>query len=42
MRILQNEELHSLYASQNVVRVIKSRRVRWAGHGKCMGENRNG
>ena len=31
-RILHNEELHSLYRSPNVVRVIKSRRLRLAGH----------
>ena len=31
-RRLYNEELHSLYRSPNVVRVIKSRRLRWAGH----------
>ena len=30
-RRLQNEELHSLYCSPNIVRVIKSRRLRWAG-----------
>ena len=29
---IQNEELRSLYRSPNVVRVIKSRRLRWAGH----------
>ena len=29
---LYNEELHSLYRSPNIVRVIKSRRLRWAGH----------
>jgi hypothetical protein len=29
---LHNEELHKLYASSNVIRVIKSRRMRWAGH----------
>jgi len=28
---LPNEELHNLYASRNIIRVIKSRRVRWAG-----------
>ena len=27
-----NEELHSMYRSPNIVRVIKSRRLRWAGH----------
>ena len=31
-RSLHNEELHSLYRSPNIVRVIKSRRLRWAGH----------
>ena len=31
-RKLHNEKLHSLYRSPNIVRVIKSRRLRWAGH----------
>jgi hypothetical protein len=31
-RKLHNDELHNLYSSQNIVRVIKSRRLRWAGH----------
>jgi hypothetical protein len=31
-RRLHNEELHSLYCSPNIVRVIKSRRLRWEGH----------
>jgi hypothetical protein len=31
-RKLHNEELHSLYRSPNIVRIIKSRRLRWAGH----------
>ena len=31
-RRLHNEELHCLYRSPNIVRVIKSRRLRWAGH----------
>ena len=31
-RRLHNEELHSLHHSPNIVRVIKSRRLRWAGH----------
>ena len=31
-RRLHNEELHSLYRSANIIRVIKSRRLRWAGH----------
>jgi hypothetical protein len=29
---LHNDELHSLYSSPNIVRVIKSRRMRWVGH----------
>jgi hypothetical protein len=29
---LYNEELHDLYVSINIVRMIKSRRMRWAGH----------
>jgi hypothetical protein len=36
-RKLHNDELHSLYSSPNVVRVIKSRRMRWAGHVARMG-----
>jgi hypothetical protein len=39
-RKLHNDELHSLYSSPNIVRVIKSRRMRWAGHVACMGERR--
>jgi hypothetical protein len=31
-RKLHNEELHNLYSSSNVIRMIKSRRMRWAGH----------
>jgi len=31
-RKLHNEELHDLYCSPSIVRVIKSRRMRWAGH----------
>jgi len=38
--ILHNEELNDLYSSPNIVRVIKSRRVRWAGHVACVGEER--
>jgi hypothetical protein len=37
---LHNDELHSLYSSPNIVRVIMSRRMRWAGHVACMGEGR--
>jgi hypothetical protein len=40
-RGLHNEDLHNLYASPNVVRVIKQRRMRWAGHVACIGEMRN-
>ena len=36
-RTLDNEELNDLYSSPNIVRVIKSRRMRWAGHVACMG-----
>jgi hypothetical protein len=35
-----NDELHSLYSSRNIVTVIKSRRMRWAGHVARMGEGR--
>jgi hypothetical protein len=37
-RKLHNDELHSPYSSPNIVRVIKSRRMRWAGHVTRMGE----
>ena len=37
---LHNEELNGLYPSSNIVRVIKSRRMRWAGHVARMGEER--
>jgi hypothetical protein len=40
-RKLHNDKLHSLYSSPNIVRVIKSRRIRWAGHVACMGEGRS-
>jgi len=40
-RKLHNEELHNLYSSPNIVRVIKSRRMRWAGHVARMGEGRD-
>ena len=39
-RKLHNEELKGLYSSPNIVRVIKSRRMRWAGHVARMGEGR--
>ena len=37
---MHNEELSDLYSSPNIVRVIKSRRMRWAGHVAHMGEER--
>jgi hypothetical protein len=40
-RKLHNDELHNLYSSLNIVRVIKSRRMRWAGHVASMGEGRH-
>ena len=39
-RRLHNEEINVLYCSPNIVRVIKSRRMRWAGHVARMGEER--
>ena len=39
-RKLHNEELNGLYCSPNIVRVIKSRRMRWAGNVARMGERR--
>ena len=39
-RKLHTEELNDLYSSPNIVRVIKSRRMRWAGHVACMWERR--
>ena len=39
-RRLHNEELNDLYCSPNIVRVLKSRRMRWAGHVARMGEER--
>jgi hypothetical protein len=40
-RKLYNEELHNLYSSSSIIRIIKSRRMRWAGHVARMGEKRN-
>jgi len=40
-RRLHNEELRSLYPSPNIVRVIKSRRLRWAGHVARIEEGRS-
>jgi hypothetical protein len=39
-RKLHNDELHNLYSSPNIVRVIKSRRMRWVGHVARIGEGR--
>jgi hypothetical protein len=39
-RKLHNEELHNLYSSPDIIRQIKSRQMRWAGHVACMGEER--
>jgi hypothetical protein len=36
-----HEELHNLYSSPNIIRMIKSSRMRWAGHVAQMGEKRN-
>ena len=39
-RKLHNEELNDLYSSPNIVRVFKSRRMRWVGHVARMGEEK--
>jgi hypothetical protein len=40
-RKLHNEELCDLYSSPSIIRIFKSRRMRWAGHVARMGEKRN-
>jgi hypothetical protein len=40
-RKLHNEELRDLYSSRSIIRIIKSRRMGWAGHVSRMGEKRN-
>jgi hypothetical protein len=40
-RTLHNEKLRDLYSSPSIIRIIKSRRMRWAGHVARMGEKRN-
>jgi hypothetical protein len=40
-RKLYNEELHNLYSSPSIIRIIKSRWMRWVGHVARMGEKRN-
>ena len=41
-RKLSNEELNDLYSLPNIVRVVKSRRMRWGGHVVRIGEDRGG
>ncbi|KAJ4438068.1 hypothetical protein ANN_14007 [Periplaneta americana] len=40
-RKIHNAELHEFYSSLDIIRNIKSRRLRWAGHVACMGESKN-
>jgi hypothetical protein len=40
-RKLHNEELHDLYSSPSIIRIMKERRIRWSGHVAGMGEKRN-
>jgi hypothetical protein len=40
-RNLHNEELHNMYSSPSTIRMIKSRRMRWAGHVAPLGAKRN-
>jgi hypothetical protein len=40
-RKLHSEELRTMYLSPNIIRIIKSRRMKWAGHVARMGEKRN-
>jgi hypothetical protein len=40
-RELYNEELRDLYSLPNIIRIIKSRKMRWAGHVTRLGEKRN-
>jgi hypothetical protein len=40
-RKLHNKELHDLYSSSSIIRIIKLRRMRWPGHVSRMGEKRN-
>jgi hypothetical protein len=41
LRKLHNEELHYLYASPSIIRIMKAMRMRWSGHVARMGEKRN-
>lgn len=38
--IIHDEEIHDFSSSENTIRVIKSRRIKWAGHVTCKGEKR--
>jgi hypothetical protein len=40
-RKLHSKELHNLYSLSNIIRVTKSRTMRWVGHVTCIGEMRN-
>jgi hypothetical protein len=40
-RKVHNEELHNLHSSPNIIRMIKSMRMKWTGHVARMGEKRN-
>jgi hypothetical protein len=40
-RTLHNEDVHNLYSSSSIIRMVKSRRIRWAGHVARIEENRN-
>jgi hypothetical protein len=40
-RKLRNEEFHDLYFSPSIIRIMKARRMRWAGHVTQIGEKRN-
>jgi hypothetical protein len=40
-RKLHNEELRDLYSLPNIIRIMKLRRIRWAGHVARMGKKRN-
>jgi hypothetical protein len=40
-RKLHNEELHNLYSSPSIIRMVRSRRMRWAGHGARMAPKRD-
>jgi hypothetical protein len=40
-RKVHNEELHDLYPLPNIIRVTKSRKMRWVGQTACLGEKKN-